>query len=528
MNAHLAKFIMYYEVQRMHREGHSKSKISDLLVINRRTIRKYLSMTEADYEAFLIKQGERKKELRQYEGFVKERLGLYAETSAAQMHDWLKEHYPDFPKLNAKTVFNFVHWVRDKYNIPKVSAQRQYLVVEELAYGKQAQVDFGEYNMRTSSGKRVKVYFFTLVLSRSRYKYIWFTEKPFTSNLSIQAHELAFAYIHGIPDEIVYDQDKVFIVSENSGDIILTDLFRNYTRDKSFQLHFCRKSDPESKGKVENVVKYVKQNFLYNRTFYNAETLNDEALGWLGRTANAMVHSVTLKEPHSEWIIEQEYLKENVVALPLKPESLLYTVKKDNTISWKSNLYSLPLGTYAGRGTQVGVQLRDDALVMLTTKGDELCRHNVASGKGLKIINTDHKRDKTGVIKEMIVQVSGMTQQPQQAKDWLTTIRAAKLSLGMSVINCYWSGKLLRKQNRFLSLRRLLTAYRIILPVLEILTLIIKQHQRSVSTGEHKVIPLNPLSGSHLQNAIIEPQRSAIEDYQSIIKKSSERKMPSR
>ena len=29
------------------------------------------------------------------------------------------------------------------------------------------------------------------------------------------AHELAFQYIHGVPDEIVYDQDKVFIVTEN-------------------------------------------------------------------------------------------------------------------------------------------------------------------------------------------------------------------------------------------------------------------------------------------------------------------------
>ena len=33
------------------------------------------------------------------------------------------------------------------------------------------------------------------------------------------AHEKAFGYIGGVPNEIVYDQDKVFIVSENGGDI---------------------------------------------------------------------------------------------------------------------------------------------------------------------------------------------------------------------------------------------------------------------------------------------------------------------
>lgn len=141
----------------------------------------------------------------------------------------------------------------------------------------------------------MKVFFFTLVLSRSRFKYVWFTDHYFTSELAIQAHEQAFAYIKGIPDEIVYDraanrQDKVFIVSENKGDIILTDAFRTYMREQIFTLHraagrFCRKADPQSKGKVENVVKYVKQNFLYNRTYHNIETLNDEAMGWLGRTA---------------------------------------------------------------------------------------------------------------------------------------------------------------------------------------------------------------------------------------------------
>ena len=255
MNAHLAKFIMYYEVHRLHREDHSVSKISELLVLNRRTVTRYLSMSEQGYEAFLLKSSERKKELAPYEDFVCDRLKLYPDTSSAQMHDWLKENHEAFPKLNPKTVFNFVHFIRNKHNIPKLAAQRQMAVVEELPYGKQAQVDFGEYIMRSSTGNRVKVFFFILVLSRSRYKFVWFTDRYFTSKLAIEAHELAFAFIRGVPDEIVYDQDKVFIVSENSGDIILTELFRNYTRHQSFTLHFCRKADPESKGKVENVVK---------------------------------------------------------------------------------------------------------------------------------------------------------------------------------------------------------------------------------------------------------------------------------
>src|SRR5690606_30323742 len=205
---------------------------------------------------FQENQSVRRKQLLPYEHFVKGKLEQYRDTSAAQMHDWLKEHFPDFPGVNPKTVFNFVQWIRGKHNLPVIQQLREYEAVPECAYGKQAQVDFGETTMRTSRDGRIKVYFFCMMLSRSRYKYLWFSTTPFTSELAVFAHEKAFAFFEGIAEEIVYDQDKVFMVSENNGDLMLTAVFKQYVRSKGFKLHFCRKSDPESKGKVENVIKY--------------------------------------------------------------------------------------------------------------------------------------------------------------------------------------------------------------------------------------------------------------------------------
>ncbi len=514
MNAHLAKFLMYYEIHRMDRDGYSKSKISELLCLHRRTIRKYLSMNEQEYEAFLLKSSERKKELSPYEGFVHDRLKLHPDTSSAQMHDWLKENHEAFPTLNPKTVFNFIHFIRNKHNIPKLVVQRQMAVVEELPYGKQAQVDFGEYIMRSSTGSRVKVFFFILVLSRSRYKYVWFTDRYFTSELAIEAHELAFAFIGGVPDEIVYDQDKVFIVSENSGDIILTTLFRNYTRHQSFTLHFCRKADPQSKGKVENVVKFVKQNFLYNRTFYNIETLNDDALGWLGRTANAVPHSFTKKEPVMEWHIEQDFLKPHT-AQPQLNTPLSYTVRKDNTISWKGNLYSLPLGTYAGRGSQVSVQIQQEELVFLHAEGKELCRHKIATGKGLKIINSDHKRDKTSAIQEMIDQLCALLPDAKAGKHWLATIRTAKpryardqfLLIRQAIETT--DAALIEKTIRYCLDNNITRA-------VDFKAILLQQQLPPVK--QKKIIPLNPLSGIP-REPTLEPDRSSIQDYEDIIKK---------
>ncbi|MCK5469520.1 MAG: hypothetical protein KAI99_13450 [Cyclobacteriaceae bacterium] len=121
MRSYFNKLIMYHEIHKMRRDGFSASRISRELVINRHTVRKYLSMSEEEYNLFLEKQRNRKKELHVYKDFVKARLEKYPDTSAAQMHDWLKEHYSAFSDVSPKTVYNFVMWVRQKYGIPKIT-----------------------------------------------------------------------------------------------------------------------------------------------------------------------------------------------------------------------------------------------------------------------------------------------------------------------------------------------------------------------------------------------------------------------
>ena len=515
MNVYLAKFMTYFEIHRMYRDGHSISRISEHLVLNRRTVSKYLSMSEQGYEEFLTHQSTRQKKLLPYEDFVRQRLGSFRDTPAAQMHDWLKEHHPGFPSVSQKTVFNFVSWVREKHSLPMTKTERQFGQVEETPFGKQAQVDFGEYNMRTTTGTRAKVFFFTFILSRSRYKYVWFIDRYFTSELAIGAHEKAFEYIGGIPDEIVYDQDKVFIVSENGGDIILTDAFRAYTRDQSFDLYFCRKADPQSKGKVENVVKYVKQNFLYNRTYHNIETLNDEVMGWLGRTANILPHGTTKKEPYSELAIEQSFLKPYQACAAKIIPLATYTVRKDNTISYKGNFYSLPLGTYNGKDTLVAVCVEGPSLIISGPTGErEICRHKIPVGRGNKVSNTDHKRDKTAAIREMVEQVSALFQNRDRARKWLDMIKADKPryirdQLIMIKETAIQAGpEPLNKALDYCFSNRISSAsdFRGILSA-----------QEQTQDKGTKIVRLNPLNGQVPDNANIQPNKSSIDDYQSIL-----------
>lgn len=389
----LNNWIMYHEIHRLSRLGFSASKIARYLVLDSRTVRKQLLMSDQEFEAHLSSTQDRDKTLSPYEDFVKAKLQEFTDTPAAQMHDWLKESYADLPEVTGRTVFNFVMYVRQKYNIPFIRMTREYFAVDELPYGQQAQVDFGQYNMRQASGNRKKVWFFAMVLARSRMKFIYFSTDPFTAETVCQAHELAFAFFGGIPRDIVYDQDRTMIVDENMGDLILTATFKQYTKSRKFHLHFCRKADPESKGKVENVIQYVKKNFLYNRVYHDLKDLNSEASAWLARTANYLAHNYTKKSPESEFMIEQQTLAP-YMPLTIEIKNMkTYHVRKTNNIAYKSNFYSLPIGTYKGPETLVNVKEINNSIEISNALNEFICTHKLSGLTGQTITNNNHKRD---------------------------------------------------------------------------------------------------------------------------------------
>ena len=55
----------------------------------------------------------------------------------------------------------------------------------------------------------------------------------------------------------------------------------------------CWTNDPESKGKVESSVKYVKRDFHYGCSYNGLGDLNRQALEWCNEVANCKIHSTT-------------------------------------------------------------------------------------------------------------------------------------------------------------------------------------------------------------------------------------------
>ena len=397
------KQYMWYKVRELQSKGLNKTQIGKHLGVDRSTVRKYLQMSRED---FVRRRNSHRKytlKLAGYEEYVRGTLEEYPYISAARMHDWLRECYPDFPKVCDKTVFNFVEKVRCKYGIGKKSEariRRDYEKLPDTPYGKYAQADFGEKWMSAENGRSTKVYFFAIVLARSRYKFTCFSRRPFDTELAIYAHERAFEYFGGKPEKILYDQDRVLISRENLGDLVLTRKFQTFVREQHFQPVFCHKADPESKGKVENVVKYVKENFLVARVFRDIDSLNREALEWLERTGNGKVHGTTRLVPREEFAVEKSFLiPYHGTPQPPQEEMREYHVRKDNTVQYRGNYYSLPCGTYRSGQTTWLQETEGNVELYNKDTGKLICRHALCTRKGRTVYDDSHRKPRNAGVK---------------------------------------------------------------------------------------------------------------------------------
>lgn len=428
--SHVKKLITWHNVKELYSKGLNQCQISTYLGIYRGTVRHYLSMTGEEFLASDSYQRHYRHKLDHCENFIVNELQKYPFLSSSQIEDRLKEHHKNMKNVCSKTIFNFVKYLRKKHNLPKSpeGCIRPYEMQPETAFGEYCQVDFGERSMIYPGRGFIKVYFFVAVLSRSRKKFLFFSLYPFTTELTIYAHELAFQYYGGKPRKIIYDQEKVFLNKENLGDFVLTEKFRTFVNTFNIKYIFCHKNDPESKGKVENVVKYVKHNFLKGREFINIETLNNQAIEWLNRTGNGSLHHGIQRIPDDVFIEEQPYLAP-YHGTPILPhvEMKEYHVRKDNTINYRCNFYTVPTGTYKGARTTVLVHEEQNSLhIFSKVTGKIIAEHFLCKEKGKLISIGNHNRNKESSLIELEERIKSYLGDSEAVNQYLALIQKDK------------------------------------------------------------------------------------------------------
>ena len=413
-------YTVYSRIHQMKQAGFSQRQVARRLGINRKTVKRYWEMPVNEYEE-MSEAVCRMQYLDKYQAQIIGWLREFPDLTAAQVWDWLKEHYRE--EVSERTVSRYVKHLRKEYGLKKSDSPRAYEAVPELPLGQQMQVDFGQKIMPNVDGGQTRVYVAAFLLSRSRYKYAQMQSRPFTSVDLVRICHDCFQYMGGMPAELVFDQDSIVCVSENAGDIIYTYEFEKFRQECKLAIRMCRGADPESKGKIENTVKYIKGNFLSHRLYVDDGILNGSCLEWLERTANAKVHGTTKLIPAQVFEEEREYLRPLPMCDQMKRPVICRTVRKDNTIIYDSNRYSVPLGTYTTQ-PEVRIETLDGTLYIRTLFGEPICEHRISSGRGLLIQSQSHRRDRTSKLDKLLEELDA--ELDGRATEFLTAIRVDK------------------------------------------------------------------------------------------------------
>ena len=417
---------MYLDIQSLKDMHFNVSQISRRLELSRTTVYRYLNMNPKEYEQVLENRSTRSKKLDKHWEQIRSWLIQYPDVTSAQVLDWLQERKID-GGVSEGTVRNYVNYLRKEYGIPQIKHIRQYEAVDELPAGQQMQMDFGQISLHSTGSRTINLYFATFVLSHSRYKYVEWLDRPFTTRDLINVHENAFEYYGGMSKEIVYDQDHLILASENGGDLVLTHEFAAYRQTRRFKIYMCRRADPESKGKVENVVKFVKRSFARNRTFHNLEKLNEDCLAWLERTGNGKVHNSTKKIPAEAFVLEKQHL----IPVPHKinistTKSITRLIHKDNTIVYQGNRYALPLGSYAADRWVTVLEDEGTLIIANAADGQEIIAYPLCPEKGRLIKSSDCRREKDKGIEAYLQEVAQLLNDSPEANNFLSLVRQEK------------------------------------------------------------------------------------------------------
>jgi transposase len=269
-----------------------------------------------------------------------------------------------------------------KIHLPKV------VVRFETGPGEQAQVDWGEKKIRDPhSGITRKVYIFCMTLCWSRMRFVHFFPRADMYHFLL-GHQLAFDYFGGIPREILYDQNRCVLLRPGSKAVEFNRKMVDFAHHYGFLPRVCKPYRAQTKGKVENLVKYVKRNFLSTQTTYHLEPLNQRKREWLNRI-NQKVHSTTGEIPFKRWTAE---------GLPPVPEmghyDLYYLetrkVFTDSTFSYKRRRYSVP-PDYIGKF--ISIKFRPENKRMAVFYNDRLITQHRTDqgGEGQYVIKRVHR-----------------------------------------------------------------------------------------------------------------------------------------
>lgn len=237
------------------------------------------------------------------------------------------------------------------YIQPKRALRPKGTVRFETPVAEQLQHDWGELRLRIGSQMQ-RVCLSVNVLGYSRAVFV-------QASLSMNAEHTyasilaAFDYFGGVTHTVLVDNQKAAVTEWRDGKPRFNRRFRELGKHCGFVPRAARPRRAQTKGKVERMVRYVKENALAGQpAFESIEALNVYLRHWCDTVANERVPRELGEAVNARWSQERAALH----PLPHAPFDTAYhhirQVSLDAFISLRGNRYSVP-GHLVGETVQV-------------------------------------------------------------------------------------------------------------------------------------------------------------------------------
>jgi transposase len=337
------------EINELKREGLSIQAISELTGYDRKTIRKYL-LEPVGRPVYKQRPAQASK-LEPFKPYLKERLLAGVWNAQVLLRELRQRNYG-----GGYTILT--DWLRPQREAASVVAVRRF----ETPPGKQAQVDWGHLGSLADGGEKQMLWGFAMTMGYSRRMMAEAATDQRLGTL-LRMHESAFRQWGAVPEEILYDRMKtVWTGTDERGEIVWNAVFLDFARYWGFTPRLCRAYRPQTKGKIESGVKYMRRNFLcglLGREPANLADLNAELRCWVSEVANQRVHGTTHYQVLLRWDEDQFAMQPVNGRLPYPyMDDEQRKVARDAYVAWHGSRYSVPW-TYAGKEVWVRDYGRD-------------------------------------------------------------------------------------------------------------------------------------------------------------------------
>ena len=355
----------FMEIQKLHHDGLSVSEIARRLNLDRKTVRKYLRQAPREYE-----RKPKSWKVDPFRAYLRERWELGV-VNASRL----------FAEIQKRGYAGGVTQVRAVVAPWRREGQERAFVRFETAPGEQAQMDWGHFG--NWGGKRL--YGFALTLCWSRMQYVEFTQRQDAETLlNCMVH--ALTYFGGVPATVLTDNMKTVVLDRVDGQPCFHAKMLDFASYYGFVPRVCHPYRPQTKGKIESTIRYIKGSFWPGLRFDSLQELNRQALVWCGE-ANRRVHATTREIP------QVRFAHEGLTALNGQPAYdtsyvIHRQVAKDCLVAYRGNRYSVP-HVHAGRTVIVREPL-DSGTIRIFHQQELIAEQRLSTSRGEMIIDQTH------------------------------------------------------------------------------------------------------------------------------------------